>query len=251
MFKHKRFPTCNSHLTQGQLSSLKRKLDFSKLGNKPLFSPFAASGAHYSQVNVEEGTKLRASAHVFAVVYKVRFLEQGAKRMEAGALKQLLERTGAMQAFEASHLCSNYKGCGHDCNPHNITLEPLEINQSRRTCHLRWALNQFLANLHPPPTTAMARAAAVRRFYAEGDRYPPLQASATNIVDNTTPFCCSDLHEPACIPFYGVVPPAIIERVTQTDQQTLDRKTKRVAELQEKKRREEEERAAKRARTHP
>ena len=82
MFKHKKFPTCNSHLTQRQLGSLKRKLHFSRLGNKPLFSPFAASGAHYSQVVVEEGTKLRASAHVFAVVYKVRFLEQGDRRME-------------------------------------------------------------------------------------------------------------------------------------------------------------------------
>ena len=250
MFNHKDFDTCNTHLSQAEKNALKHNLNkraFTRLGDKPLFSPYALSGSNYSQVHVEGGSELRVSAHVFAVVYRLRFLEEGAKRMDVGALKHMLEMTGTHHAHEASHLCSNFKGSGHNCNPYHITLEPLEINQSRRTCHLRWALNQYLVNQPPTSSTAATttKPTLVTRFYEEGDRCPPLEGSTTHNVDKTTPWCCQDLHEPPCIAYYGPIPATIKERVITEEQALVTRKTRRVAELQEKKRKEEEERVIK------
>lgn len=247
MFKHKQFLRCNTHLSVEELAAVTRRHDFDSLGAKPLFSPYADSSTHYSQLLVERGSGMRVSAHVFAVVYRLRFLEVRTKRLGPAELKQLLERIGSAQAYEASHLCSNYKGCGLDCNPWHLTLEPLEINQSRRTCHLRWAKNQFMAN-QPSTSSSRALEALTQRFYAEGDRHPPLEESATYKLDKTTPFCCTDLHDPPCFAYYGPLPAPIVARGMAADVADMTRKTRRATELEEHKREEEEERAQRRAR---
>jgi Zinc-binding loop region of homing endonuclease len=251
MIKHKSFKKCNTHITAAEMKQFLKKLDFEKLHHKPPFSPYANTGANYSQVTVEKGGKMRVTAHVFAVIYRLRFigLPKG-KKMAPAELRQMLERSGTSHAFEASHLCSNYKGCGHDCNPLNLTLEPLEINQSRRTCHLRWAKNQYRAN-PPEPANAEEEAQLTKRFIEDGDsRYPPLEESHNHKVDKDSPFCCTDLHEPPCLAYYGPIPKPIQAREMAAEQAMITRKTRRASQLEEQKRKEEEERALKRARAN-
>ena len=167
---HHSFDHANSHLTKPKLKAVKTHLAFTRLNGKPLFSPYATTGSFYSQVRVDkpktvrrdghdddhddhvDGPKadpyVRESTHMFAAIYKLRFLEPRPLQIPPHELKDMLGRSGFKAAYCASHLVCNYKGNTHDINPWNITVEPMDINSSRRTCMIRWCKNQYMAN-HP------------------------------------------------------------------------------------------------------
>lgn len=223
------FEHVNKHLSPSQLKAVKNQLAFTRLKNVPLFSPYAPTGASYSQVKVDKG--VRESTHIMAAAYRVRFLLPKPEQVPPTQLKEMLERSGFQGAYCASHLVCNYKGCTHDINPWNLTLEPMDINSSRRTCMLRWAEGQYMAS-HP--------GASLKDFYAEGDRSPSVDIPAGKEPYTSVACCCGDLHDPPCMAYHGQVPDAIKERVLEEEHKVMERK-------EAKKRKKEEEATKKRA----
>lgn len=74
------FEHVNEHLTTRELNGVRDTLAFSKLKNKPLFSPYAPTSASYSQVRVDKG--IRESTHIMAAAYRVRWLVPGPQQVQ-------------------------------------------------------------------------------------------------------------------------------------------------------------------------
>ena len=223
------FDHVNQHLTKAELKAVKSHLAFTRLHNKPLFSPYAPTGASYSQVKVDMG--LRESTHTMAAAYRVRWLVPKPQQVPPDKLEEILGRSGFKSAYCASHLVCNYKGCTHDINPWNLTLEPMDINSSRRTCMLGWAKDEHMAT-HPGDS--------LKDFYAEGDRSPLVAIPEGADAYTSVVCCCEGLHDPPCMAYHGQVPDAIKERVVEEEHRVLDRK-------EAKKRKKQEDEAKERA----
>jgi hypothetical protein len=181
---------------------------FTKLKSKhalPMFCPLASTSSLYSQVVILGTTPSRkVTAHLMAWVYRVRFLEPPASTLDVRTLKRMMSVKGGLQN-QASHVVANYPGSTHDMNPWNITLEPGDVNQSRRTCTLVWAFN--VGKGKAPTTTP-------EKWVHDGKRMPPLPQHTAAAMEE---FCNCPLHIPHCRAYLGNIPPYIAQRVRVKD----------------------------------
>jgi hypothetical protein len=99
---------------------------------------------------------------------------------------------------QGSHVVANYLGSTHDINPWNITMEPGDVNQSRRTCTLEWAEEVAARRVGVAPSD----------WVAKGERWPALPCPEMKGVE----FCLHvGLHIPQCRAHLGRIPKAISE----------------------------------------